>query len=206
MIPQNSKVVLKDECPFPILFCANRPFSIIIEASQLYSTNTDADPLDLLRTRYPQGISLTDRLIKKINNANKSKSSRRKRKYEPFIEIGFANEAAREKALESPFVIGDKEVQVYKSLDESVSDKVYRIEIYDIDKLNDPTRYYEEVFEHLNKYGTVLELHLHYAASGNWFKGDGCAIWIEGPPSGDKFAFVDHPVLDFYTESYRVSN
>ncbi|KAL9537842.1 hypothetical protein MBANPS3_011411 [Mucor bainieri] len=203
---QNSIVALKDECPFPALFREERPFSIMIEASQINNTNIDtAAPLDLLRAQYPEGLSIMGRNIKIINNANKSKSSRRRRKYQAFYEIGFANEAAREKALKSPFIIQDKEIQVSKTLNEFVSDKVYRIEIYDIDKLQNPTKYYEEVFEHLSKYGTVLKLHLHYAEAGNWFKGDGCAIWIDDQDeSSDDFGFFDHPKLDFYPEVYRV--
>ncbi|EPB82395.1 hypothetical protein HMPREF1544_10853 [Mucor circinelloides 1006PhL] len=203
---QNFSIPLKDECPYPDLYQGERPYSIIIEASQFGLSTVDSNLLDLLRKQYPQGISINHRMMKKYNNRSKSKSrNRRRQKMQNFIEIGFASENKRAQALEAPFIIDGETIQVSKTLDKNAG-KVYRLNIYDIDKLNDPSKYYNHVLNHLNKYGTVLELHLHYSAAGGWFEGEGCALWIDKEEELDEdFGFYKHPKLDFSVEDYKVN-
>lgn len=199
---------LKDECPYPDLYWAERPHSIIIDSSQFDQSASDISGLlTLLREQYPQGISVNQRMIKKYNNLSVSKSSRKRRKPQLFIEIGFPDEGARARALETPFLLNGQEIKPTKTLEKSDQNSVYRIQIYDIDKLNNPHRYYSDVLNYLNRYGQVLELHLHYTEGGDWFTGEGCAIWIDkNNVSYEDFEFYKHPKLNFAVNDYKVNN
>ncbi|GAN02029.1 hypothetical protein MAM1_0015d01468 [Mucor ambiguus] len=206
---QDLTLPLTTECPYPDLYWAERPYSIIMEVSQFDPTKFDSSCLlALLRDQYPQGISMNRRMIKKYNNRSKSKSNRKRRKALPFIEIGFPDESTREQAFERPFILNGQTIQVSKTLDKTAHyGNVYRIHVYDIDKLSKPSKYYDQVLRCLNEFGKVMELHMHYAEAGDWFTGEGCAIWIGKENASTKeFGFYTHPKLDFAVNTYKVND
>lgn len=65
----NSIITPKDECPYPDLYWAERPYSIIIETSQLGQAVLDIiSLLNLLRDQYPEGIEFQHLIAKNVIN------------------------------------------------------------------------------------------------------------------------------------------
>ncbi|KAI8645303.1 hypothetical protein BD408DRAFT_412119 [Parasitella parasitica] len=101
-----------------------------------------------------------------------------------------------------PMKIRDQLVHAIKST--YLGDRlVYRLKIKNIDSLGRPYEYRKWILDHLQKFGTVEDLHLHYTEGGNWFLGEGCAIIVMSPD--DKHHVLNHPILKISVEEYNVT-
>lgn len=187
---ENSKIIslkVKKECPKPVFFRGNSPFSILIDISQFVGLDLPSfgptSVLSVLRNQYPKGISIAERNISQIHDGRKTVGE--------YIEIFFDGEESRKDALSTPFYIQGQCIKVIATID-LTNCNIYRIEVRDIHLLNNPSSFKSKVHNHLQMSGTVEPLHLHYTNDGNWFTGKACAFW-KGSPTVNTRKFTAFP-------------
>lgn len=187
---ENFKIVslkVKDECPRPVFFRGNSPYSILIDISQFVGLELPSSGptsiLSVLRNQYPKGISIAERNISQIHDGRKTVVE--------YIEIFFDGEESREGALSTSFCIQGQDIKVIATI--NLTDcNIYRIKISNIQLLDNPSSFKSDVHNHLQLSGNVESLHLHYTNDGNWFTGNACAFW-KGSPTVNNRRFTSFP-------------
>ncbi|KAI8645302.1 hypothetical protein BD408DRAFT_429832 [Parasitella parasitica] len=191
---------MKDKCVTRAYFPAENPYSVVIaksEFSGLIPTHgAPSSLLLILREQFPKGTAKINRSAPQGCNNSQS--------YEDYIEVTFKDEFSRQIALMTPFQLQGRWIKVHRTINVSKGD-LYQVFVSGIQLLDNPSTYWQDVFVHLEKFGTVDSLHLHSTDKGvSRHNGDGCAMLFTLP---DRIKDIsNHPILKISYRNHPLSS